>query len=105
MWEYFLPDLAFDVVKGLIAGCASLALQAVGPRSLRALKRYRARWRAQKAERAVSSESLPRTGCGVGSDSREEKASGEENASEQETRAPVPIQSERGPEEHAASYQ
>jgi hypothetical protein len=102
MWEYFLPDLAFDVVKGLIAGAASLALQVVAPRSLRALKRYRARWLARKAARASSSESLPRTGRGAGTSSREENASKgtrafssevdtgsrEENASKQETRAP-----------------
>jgi hypothetical protein len=77
MWEYFLPDLAFDVVKGLIAGAASLALQVVAPRSLRALKRYRARWLARKAARASSSESLPRTGRGAGTSSREENASKE----------------------------
>jgi hypothetical protein len=51
MWEYFWPDLAFDVVKGLIAGGASLALQAVAPRTFRALKRFRARWSARKAAR------------------------------------------------------
>jgi hypothetical protein len=51
MWEYFGPDLAFDVVKGLIAGGASLALQAVAPKTLRALKRFRARWFARKAAR------------------------------------------------------
>jgi hypothetical protein len=42
MW-YFWPDLAFDVVKGLVAGGASLALQAVAPMTLRALKRFRTR--------------------------------------------------------------
>jgi len=42
-----------------------------------------------KYARAFSSESLPRIGCGVGTGLREE------NASKQETRAPVPIQSER----------
>jgi hypothetical protein len=51
MWEYFWPDLAFDVVKGLIAGGASLALQAVAPKTFRALKRARARWLARKAAR------------------------------------------------------
>jgi len=51
MWEYFWPDVAFDVVKGLIAGSASLALQVVAPRTLRALKRLRARWSARKAAR------------------------------------------------------
>jgi hypothetical protein len=43
MWEYFWPDLAFDVVKGLVAGSASLALQAVAPGAVRAWKRFRAR--------------------------------------------------------------
>ena len=38
MW-YFWPDLAFDLVKGLVAGGASLALQAVAPMTLRAFKR------------------------------------------------------------------
>jgi hypothetical protein len=51
MWEYFWPDLAFDIVKGLIAGGASLALQAVAPKTLRALTRFRARWSARKAAR------------------------------------------------------
>ena len=37
MW-YFWPDLAFDLVKGLVAGGASLALQVVAPATLRALK-------------------------------------------------------------------
>jgi hypothetical protein len=51
MWEYFWPDLAFDVVKGLIAGGASLVLQAVAPKTFRALKRLRSRWSARKAAR------------------------------------------------------
>ena len=50
MW-YFWPDFAFDVVKGLVAGGASLALQVVAPATLRALKRFRARWSARKAAR------------------------------------------------------
>ena len=50
MW-YFWPDLAFDLVKGLVAGSASLALQAVAPMTLRALKRFRTRWSARKAAR------------------------------------------------------
>jgi hypothetical protein len=50
MW-YFWSDLAFDLVKGLAAGGASLALQAVAPLTLRALKRFRARWYAWKAAR------------------------------------------------------
>jgi len=105
MLEYVSPELAWDVVKGLVAGAASLALQAVGPRafralkSFRALKRYQARRRAQKAARAFSSESLPRAGRGEDSGSREE------GASKQETRAPVPTPSERGPEMHALTCQ
>jgi len=50
MW-YFWPDFAFDLVKGLVAGGASLALQVVAPATLRALKRFRARWSARKAAR------------------------------------------------------
>jgi hypothetical protein len=50
MW-YFWPELAFDLVKGLVAGGASLALQAVAPVTRRALKRFRARWCARKAAR------------------------------------------------------
>ena len=50
MW-YFWPDLGFDLVKGLVAGGASLALQAVAPVTLRALKRFRTRWSARKAAR------------------------------------------------------
>ena len=50
MW-YFCPDLVFDVVKGLVAGGASLALQAVAPVTLRALQRFRARWSARRAAR------------------------------------------------------
>jgi hypothetical protein len=49
MW-YFWPDLAFDVVKGLVAGGASLALQAVAPMTLRALKRFRTRWSIGKPQ-------------------------------------------------------
>jgi hypothetical protein len=50
MW-YFWPDLAFDLVKGLVAGGASMALQAVAPMTLRAFKRFRGRWSARKAAR------------------------------------------------------
>lgn len=50
MW-YFWPDLAFDVVKGLVAGSASLALQVVAPVTLRALRRLGARWSARRAAR------------------------------------------------------
>ncbi|GLR90428.1 hypothetical protein GCM10007857_71430 [Bradyrhizobium iriomotense] len=46
MWEYLGSDFAFDLVKGLVAGCASLAFQVVAPRMLRAVKQLRARWRA-----------------------------------------------------------
>jgi hypothetical protein len=53
MW-YFWPDFAFDLVKGLVAGGASLALQAVAPMTLRALKRFRARWSARKAARKLT---------------------------------------------------
>jgi hypothetical protein len=53
MW-YFWPDLAFDVVKGLVAGGASLAIQAVAPATFRALKRLRARWSARKAARRAN---------------------------------------------------
>jgi hypothetical protein len=49
MWDYFWPDMAFDFVKGLVAGVASLALQAVAPSAFRAVKRLRARWHARKA--------------------------------------------------------
>jgi hypothetical protein len=48
MWESFLPDIAVDFAKGLVAGGASLALQAVAPRLLRALKRLHVRWFARK---------------------------------------------------------
>ena len=48
---YFWPDLAFDLVKGLVAGSASLALQALAPVTLRAFKRFRARWSARNAAR------------------------------------------------------
>ena len=51
MWEYFWPDVAFNVVKGLVAGGASLAVQAVAPAAVRAVKRFGARWRARKAAR------------------------------------------------------
>ena len=50
MW-YVWPDLAVDVIKGLVAGGASLALQAVAPMTLRALKQFRMRWSARKAAR------------------------------------------------------
>jgi hypothetical protein len=51
MWEYFGPDLARDLIKGLVAGGASLAFQLLAPRTLRALKRFRAHWSAWKPAR------------------------------------------------------
>ena len=53
MW-YFWPELAFDLLKGLVAGGASLAFQAAAPATLRALKRFRARWSARKAARKAA---------------------------------------------------
>jgi hypothetical protein len=50
MW-YFGPDLAFDLVKGLVAEAASMALQVVAPMTVRAVKRLRARWSARRAAR------------------------------------------------------
>lgn len=51
MWEYFGPDVAFDVVKGVVAGIASMAFQVVAPRTFHAAKRFRARWVASKEAR------------------------------------------------------
>jgi hypothetical protein len=51
MWQYLWSDFAFDFVKGLVAGGASLALQVVVPTTLRALRKVRARWAARKAAR------------------------------------------------------
>jgi hypothetical protein len=51
MWEYFGPDFAFDVVKGVVAGIASLAFQVVAPRTFRAAKAFRARWVARREAR------------------------------------------------------
>jgi hypothetical protein len=53
MW-YFWTDFAFDVVKGLVAGGASLAVQAVAPATVRVVKRFRARWSARKAARKAT---------------------------------------------------
>ena len=50
MW-YFWPDLVFDVVKGMVAGGASIAVQAIAPATVRAFKRFRARWSARRAAR------------------------------------------------------
>lgn len=54
MWEYFGPDFAFDVVKGVVAGIASMAFQVVAPRTFRAAKQLRARWVARKAARRAT---------------------------------------------------
>ncbi len=54
MWEYFGPDFAFDVVKGVVAGMASLAFQVVAPRTFRAAKQFRARRVARKAARQAA---------------------------------------------------
>jgi adenylate cyclase len=43
MWEGFWPYVANDCVKGLLAGGMSVALQWVAPRTLRILRRLRAR--------------------------------------------------------------
>ncbi|TPQ34584.1 hypothetical protein C2U70_16820 [Bradyrhizobium guangdongense] len=51
MWQYFGPDFAFDVVKGVVAGIASLAFQVVAPRTFRAARQFRARWVARKYAR------------------------------------------------------
>lgn len=54
MWEYFGPDFAFDVVKGVVAGIASLAFQVVAPRTFRAATQFRARWVARRAARQAA---------------------------------------------------
>ena len=54
MWEYFGPDFAFDVVKGFVAGVASIAFQVVAPRAFHAAKRFRAHWVARKDERQAA---------------------------------------------------
>jgi hypothetical protein len=51
MWQYFGPDFVLDFVKGLVVGGASLAFQVLAPRTLRALKRFRAHWSARKPAR------------------------------------------------------
>ena len=51
MWQYFGPDIAFDVVKGVVAGIASLAVQVAAPRTFRAARQFRARWAARRAAR------------------------------------------------------
>jgi hypothetical protein len=54
MWEYFGPDFAFDVVKGVVAGIASLAFQVIAPRTFRAAAQFRARWVARRAARQAA---------------------------------------------------
>ena len=54
MWEYFGPDFAFDVMKGMVAGVASMAFQVVAPRTFRAAKQFRARWAARRAARQAA---------------------------------------------------
>jgi hypothetical protein len=54
MWQYLGSDQAFALVKGLVAGGASLALQVVAPRTLHAFKRLRARWFAWRAVRKAA---------------------------------------------------
>ena len=50
----FAAIIVGSTIKGLIAGGASLALQAVAPMTLRALKRFRARWSARKIARKAA---------------------------------------------------
>ena len=54
MWEYFGPDFAFDLMKGVVAGIASMAVQLVAPRTFRAAKQLRARWVARRAARQAA---------------------------------------------------
>ena len=54
MWEYFGPDFAFDVVKGVVVGIASLAVQVIAPRTFRAATQFRARWVARRAVRQAA---------------------------------------------------
>ena len=54
MWQYFGPDFAFDLVKGVVAGIASLAVQVVAPRTFRAARQFRARWVARRAARQAA---------------------------------------------------
>jgi len=57
MWEYFGPDFAFDVVKGFVAGAASMAFQVVAPRAFHAAKRFREHWVARKDARQAARQS------------------------------------------------
>ena len=54
MWEYFGPDFANNVVKGVVAGIASMAFQVVAPRTFRAATQFRARWVARRAARQAA---------------------------------------------------
>ena len=54
MWEYFGPDFAYNVVKGVVAGIASMAFQVVAPRTFRAAKQFRARRVARRAARQAA---------------------------------------------------
>jgi hypothetical protein len=63
MWENLWPDLAVYLVKGLLAGGASLAFQWAAPKSLHALKRFRARWFARKSAQEKVDSSFECGGC------------------------------------------
>ena len=54
MWEFFGPDFAYNVVKGVVAGIASMAFQVVAPRTFRAAKQFRARRVARRAARQAA---------------------------------------------------
>ena len=54
MWEYFGPDFAYNVVKGVVAGIASMAFQVVAPRTVRAVRQARARWAARRTARRAA---------------------------------------------------
>jgi hypothetical protein len=62
MWQYFGPDFAFDVVKGVVAGIASMAFQVVAPRTFRAVRQARARWVARRAARRARRDVVARDG-------------------------------------------
>ena len=62
MWENLWPDLAVYLVKGLLAGGAFLAFQWAAPKSLHALKRFRARWFA-RAPKKVDSSTCSASAC------------------------------------------
>ena len=62
MWQYFGPDFAFDLVKGVVAGIASMAFQVVAPRTFRVAKQVRARWAARRAARQAHRDAVARDG-------------------------------------------